>query len=183
MFSVDSNLIHNHFLYERPGYYHSASLSHVRVRSLNWIPFMLQWFISFPEFDEFSESSAHLGKTPIQYLEVRECKNSQIEQSPDIIALKRKIVRNNATWITEISIWVLITETLLTPQCTKSRDTCLSIESPSESEGKDSWVEVAWWYSPMVFNALVNSNLPCYNNTTLIQCWKICEIWHFGEAV
>ena len=33
--------------------------------SLNWTLFMLQWFIKFPEFTEFSESSALLGKTPM----------------------------------------------------------------------------------------------------------------------
>ena len=33
--------------------------------SLNWLQFMLQWFTRFPEFAEFTERSAHLGKTPI----------------------------------------------------------------------------------------------------------------------
>ena len=36
--------------------------------SLNWAKFILQWFISFPEFiefAEFNESSLHLGKTPM----------------------------------------------------------------------------------------------------------------------
>ena len=33
--------------------------------SLNWVLFMLQWFIRFPEFAEFSEFLFHLGKTPL----------------------------------------------------------------------------------------------------------------------
>ena len=33
--------------------------------SLNWAQFVLQWFISFSEFTEFSESSTYLGKTPM----------------------------------------------------------------------------------------------------------------------
>ena len=33
--------------------------------SLNWAQFILQWFISFPEFAEFSEFLFHLGKTPL----------------------------------------------------------------------------------------------------------------------
>ena len=32
---------------------------------LNWPKFMLQWFITFPEFAEFIESLFHLGKTPM----------------------------------------------------------------------------------------------------------------------
>ena len=33
--------------------------------SLNWLQFMLQRFIRFFEFAEFTESLAHLGKTPL----------------------------------------------------------------------------------------------------------------------
>ena len=33
--------------------------------SLNWLQFMLQWFIRFPEFAEFTEFLFHLGKTPM----------------------------------------------------------------------------------------------------------------------
>ena len=33
--------------------------------SLNWAQFMLQWFIRFPEFTEFSESSAPFSKNSI----------------------------------------------------------------------------------------------------------------------
>ena len=33
------------------------------TESLNWAHFMLQWFIRFPEFVEFSEFLFHLGKT------------------------------------------------------------------------------------------------------------------------
>ena len=33
--------------------------------SLNWTQFMLQWFITFPEFAKFSEFLFHLGKTPL----------------------------------------------------------------------------------------------------------------------
>ena len=33
------------------------------IGSLNWSQFILQWFGRFPEFAEFSKSSAHLGKT------------------------------------------------------------------------------------------------------------------------
>ena len=35
---------------------------------------MLQWFIRFPEFTEFNESSAHLGKTPL-FSEYIDCFN------------------------------------------------------------------------------------------------------------
>ena len=33
--------------------------------SLNWAQFMFQWFISFPEFAEFSEFLFYPGKTPL----------------------------------------------------------------------------------------------------------------------
>ena len=33
--------------------------------SLNWAQFMLQWFITCPEFAEFTEFTINLGKTPI----------------------------------------------------------------------------------------------------------------------
>ena len=33
------------------------------ARSLNWLQFMLQWFIRFPEFAEFTAFLFHLGKT------------------------------------------------------------------------------------------------------------------------
>ena len=33
--------------------------------SLNWAQFILQWFVRFLEFPEFTELSFHLGKTPI----------------------------------------------------------------------------------------------------------------------
>ena len=42
--------------------HHSASKTHIRDRIFKFMP---QWFITFPEFAEFTESSAHLGKTPI----------------------------------------------------------------------------------------------------------------------
>ena len=46
-----------HLLCKRPGYYLSASKTHVRDRILYW-QFMLQWFIRFPEFAEFNERFA-----------------------------------------------------------------------------------------------------------------------------
>ena len=36
--------------------------------SLNSAQFMLQWFIWFPEFAEFSENFSHLGKTPLDVI-------------------------------------------------------------------------------------------------------------------
>ena len=47
------------------------------------------------------------------------------------------------------SIWVLVTEALLTPQCTISRDACFSIECQGESEahvlfGAKSWLGWKW---------------------------------------
>ena len=38
------------------------------IGSLNWLQFMLQWFITFPEFAEFTEFLLNLGKTPINTL-------------------------------------------------------------------------------------------------------------------
>ena len=35
--------------------------------SLNWAQFMLQWFLRFPEFAEFSECLFHLGKTQMSF--------------------------------------------------------------------------------------------------------------------
>ena len=54
----------SHLLCERPTCYHSASTTHVRDRILK-VQFMLQWFIWFPEFAEFSEHFPYLGKTPV----------------------------------------------------------------------------------------------------------------------
>ena len=54
----------SHLLCERPTCYHSASTTHVRDRILK-AQFMLQWFIWFPEFAEFSEHFPYLGKTPV----------------------------------------------------------------------------------------------------------------------
>ena len=34
---------------------------------LNWLKFMIQWFISGHEFAEFSEFLFHIGKTPMAY--------------------------------------------------------------------------------------------------------------------
>ena len=41
--------------------------------SLNWVQFMFQWLIRFPEFAECSEFLFHLGKTPLPSEELQ-CK-------------------------------------------------------------------------------------------------------------
>ena len=43
-----------HLLYKRPRCYRSTSKIQVERGSLNWAQFMLQWFIRFPEFSEFT---------------------------------------------------------------------------------------------------------------------------------
>ena len=45
-----------HLLCKRPGWYHRMPARHMWERgSLNWVQFMLQWFIRFPEFAEFTK--------------------------------------------------------------------------------------------------------------------------------
>ena len=57
-----------HLLCKRPGCYHSTSKIHVRDTIFNWGQFILQRFIRFPEFAEFTEFLFYWGKTPLQSL-------------------------------------------------------------------------------------------------------------------
>ena len=68
----DKNIFHYNkrawtckLLCKRPGCYHSTSKTHVKDRIFKLSPkFILQWFISFPEFTEFL---FYLGKTPVSW--------------------------------------------------------------------------------------------------------------------
>ena len=59
-----------HLLCKRPGCNHHTSKTQVReAGTLNWLQFMLQWFIrfsEFAEFTEFNESSAPFRENPIE---------------------------------------------------------------------------------------------------------------------
>ena len=57
-----------HLLCKRPGCYHSASKTHVRDRIFKLRPIHASLIISFPEFTEFSESSAPFRKNSIALL-------------------------------------------------------------------------------------------------------------------
>ena len=52
------------------------------IGSLNWAQFMLQWFISFSEFTEFSESSAPFRKNSISSFSFRFRRFVSVEISP-----------------------------------------------------------------------------------------------------
>ena len=58
MFSLNS------LFCRRPRCYYSTNKTPVRDRIFKWTQFMLQWFIRFPEFADFSEYLFHLGTTP-----------------------------------------------------------------------------------------------------------------------
>ena len=55
-----------HLLCKRPGCYHSASKTHVRDRIFKSTPIHASMIIRFPEFAEFSESSAPFKKNSIE---------------------------------------------------------------------------------------------------------------------
>ena len=74
----------------------------------NWSQFMLQWFVRFPEFAEFSESSAHLGQTPL-------CRYNLLLFRFNIHQL------NSHTFSTGYKLWTLFRDSRTNCPCTRRR--------------------------------------------------------------
>ena len=95
-----------------------------KTGSLNWLQFMLQWFIRFPEFPEFNESSALLGKTPFSS-----------------IFFKATFLANfiGTYYLDEVEIYVIWTRTLLKIQFSTASENVNDVQQVKKYQGKKDW--------------------------------------------